>query len=456
MSKVLIANRGEIARRIIAACRSLDLRSVAVFSEADADLPFVAEADEAVAIGPAAARESYLKPERIVAAIAESGATAVHPGYGFLAENADFADMVAGSGATWIGPRPETIRAMGDKGRARVIAAAAGVPVVPGSDRFAEGETDGLEAAGDAVGYPLLVKASAGGGGIGMQRVDRPEDLGKTARATQSMAAKAFGDGTVFLERLIPTARHVEAQVFGYGDGSGVHLFERDCSLQRRFQKVIEEAPGPGLAADTRARMAEAALALVRETMYAGAGTVEFIVDAATEEFFFLEMNTRIQVEHPVTEMITGRDLVAMQIAHALDGRSGARLAQDDIARCGASVECRLYAETPTKKFFPSPGTLERLRLPAPDDSLRIDAAYAEGNTITPYYDPLIAKIVASGADRAAAIARAVAALEATDVAGLNTNRDFLLACLRHPEFASGRVHTGFIDTHLEDLAPRT
>ncbi|MEE4121258.1 MAG: biotin carboxylase N-terminal domain-containing protein [Paracoccaceae bacterium] len=456
MSKILIANRGEIARRIIAACRRLDLRSVAVFSEADADLPFVAEADEAVAIGPAAARESYLKPERIVAAIAETGATAVHPGYGFLAENADFADMVAGSGATWIGPRPETIRAMGDKGRARAIAEAAGVPVVPGSDRFAEGETDGLETAGDAVGYPLLVKASAGGGGIGMQRVDRPEDLAKTARATQSMAAKAFGDGTVFLERLIPTARHVEMQVFGYGDGSGVHLFERDCSLQRRYQKVIEEAPGPGLAADTRTRMAEAALALVRETRYAGAGTVEFIVDAATEEFFFLEMNTRIQVEHPVTEMITGRDLVAMQIAHALDGHGGARLAQDGIAQCGVSIECRLYAESPAKKFFPSPGTLERLRLPAPDDTLRIDAAYAEGNTITPYYDPLIAKIVAAGPDRAAAIARAIEALEATEVAGPNTNRDFLIACLRHPEFAAGQVHTGFIDTHLADLAPKT
>ena len=453
MSKILIANRGEIARRIIRACRAVNLPSVAVHSEADADLPFVSEADERVAIGPSPARESYLDPARILHAAAETGATAIHPGYGFLAENAGFAEAVMDAGVTWIGPSPDTIRAMGDKGRARGIAEAAGVPVVPGSQRFADGQTAGIADAAEAVGYPLLVKASAGGGGIGMQRVDTPDALEKTVAATQSMAQKAFGDGTVFLERFIPTARHVEVQVFGYGDGTGLHLFERDCSLQRRYQKVIEEAPAPGLSAATRLRMTDAALALVAATQYAGAGTVEFILDVATEEFFFLEMNTRIQVEHPVTEMITGRDLVAMQISLALG--HGERLAQSDIAVNGASVECRLYAENPAKKFFPSPGKLTTLRLPPEDGALRIETAYAEGNAITPYYDPLIAKIIAHGEDRGAAIARAVAALRATEVEGPATNRDFLIACLGHPDFAAGRVHTGFIDAELPALVPK-
>ena len=450
VSKVLIANRGEIARRVIAACRVHGLAAVAVHSEADADLPFVAEADEAVCIGPAPARDSYLRVDAILRALRETGADAVHPGYGFLAENADFAEAVQAAGATWVGPAPETIRQMGDKQRAREIAQAAGVPVVPGSRRFPPGDTAVLAAAGEAVGYPLLVKASAGGGGIGMRRVDAPDKLASTVEATQSMAAKAFGDGTVFLERFIPRARHVEVQVFGFGDGTAVHAFERDCSLQRRFQKVIEESPAPGLPEAVRARMARAAVALAEATRYAGAGTVEFILDADTGDFFFLEMNTRIQVEHPVTEMVTGLDLVGLQLALAA-GRLAA-LPQAEIRCAGAAVECRLYAETPAKMFLPAPGPLTRFVLPPTGPGLRIDAAYAQGNEVTPHYDPMIAKIIAHGPTRAEAIATARAALAVTEIEGVRTNRDFLIACLDHEAFAAGDVHTGFIDAHRKAL----
>ena len=314
VNKILVANRGEIARRVIASCRRLGLASVAVYSEADASLAYVAEAGEAHLLGPARAQESYLRVDRLLAVAAQSGADAVHPGYGFLSENAEFAAAVESAGLTWIGPAPASIRDMGDKQRARDIAVAAGVPVVPGSRRFENGELAGIDDAAITVGFPLLVKAAAGGGGIGMRRVDRIEQLAEIATATQSMAAKAFGNGAIFLEHFIPKARHVEIQVFGFGDGQAVHLFERDCSLQRRFQKVIEESPAPGLPHDVRERMAAAAVALCRATRYRSAGTIEFIVDADTFAFYFLEMNTRIQVEHPVTEMVTGLDLIAMQI----------------------------------------------------------------------------------------------------------------------------------------------
>jgi len=449
-TKVLIANRGEIARRVIRACHKLGLKTVAIHSEADADLPFVAEADEAVAIGPASPRESYLRTDRILEALKETGADAVHPGYGFFSENADFAEAVMAAGARWIGPAPETIRAMGDKQRARDIAVAAGVPVVPGSARFDEGQTEGIEDAAEKVGYPLLVKASAGGGGIGMKQVDAPEDLRKTVEATQSMAGKAFGDGAIFMERYIACARHVEMQVFGFGDGQGVHFYERDCSLQRRYQKTIEESPAPGLSDQTRAAMQKAALSLVAHVKYAGAGTVEFLVDAATQEFFFLEMNTRIQVEHPVTEMVTGADLVAMQIELAQGTLSAPE--QAGIESSGASIECRLYAENPARMFMPSPGPLNRLTFPPEAEALRIDAAYREGNEVTPFYDPMIAKIVVKGTDRADAIARAIEALQATSVEGITTNRDFMIACLRDEEFAAGKVHTAFIDQKRKTL----
>ncbi len=450
MKKVLIANRGEIACRIIRTCRRLDLRTVAVHSEADADALHVALADEARAIGAAPARESYLRADRVLEAAKASGADAVHPGYGFLSENASFAEAVEANGLLWVGPSPRSIRDMGDKERARELARNAGVPVLPGSARFAPGELDTLDAAAREVGYPLLVKATAGGGGIGMRRVDSPEKLREAAEATQSMASKAFGDGTIYLERYIERARHVEIQVFGFGDGGAVHLHERDCSIQRRFQKVIEESPAPGLPPDVRRRMADAATQLCRQERYAGAGTIEFVVDADTFEFYFLEMNTRIQVEHPVTEMNTGRDLVAMQIEQA----SGelAQLDQDDIVARGHAIECRLYAENPARNFMPSPGRLSRFILPEFANDLRIDTGYREGDEVTYFYDPMIAKVIAHGSTRDAAAERMVKALDEIEVQGLATNTVFLRATLRHPEFRAGNVFTGFLDRFKRDL----
>ncbi len=450
MNKVLIANRGEIACRIMRSCRELHLRTVAVYSEADAKSLHVAMADESHAIGPAQARDSYLRADRVLEAAKASGADAVHPGYGFLSENETFAEAVQGAGLTWIGPSAASMRDMGDKGRARALAAEAGVPILPGSPRIAAGDLDKLDAAGREVGFPLLVKATAGGGGIGMRRVDAPEKLRETAEATQSMATKAFGDGTIYLERYIERARHVEMQVFGFGDGHAIHLYERDCSIQRRYQKVIEESPAPGLPADVRRRMAEAAVNLCKRERYAGAGTIEFVVDADTLEFFFLEMNTRIQVEHPVTEMNTGRDLVAMQIEHASGNLP--RVDQGEIVAQGHAIECRIYAENPARNFMPSPGRLARFALPEVTDDLRIDSGYREGDEITFFYDPMIAKVIAHGADREAAIERMLRALDASDIQGPATNVAFLRATLRHPEFRAGKVFTGFVDRFKADL----
>ena len=448
--RVLVANRGEIARRVFRSCKSLGLETVAVYSEADRGAAHAIEADRSMLIGPAPARDSYLVIDKVLAAARETKADAIHPGYGFLSENATFAKAVADAGLIWIGPQPEVILAMGDKQRARDLASASGVPVVPGSGRFAEGETDGLAEAAARVGYPLLVKAAAGGGGIGMRRVDNEADLTKTVAATQSMASKSFGNGSVFLERFVPKARHIEIQVFGFGDGTAIHLFERDCSLQRRFQKVIEEGPAPGLPEEVRSAMADAALRLACAVRYAGAGTVEFIVDAETFAFFFLEMNTRIQVEHPVTEMVTGRDLVAMQIR--LAGGAQQAIAQSDISCRGHAIECRLYAENPAKMFMPSPGTLSRFAPPAESGHLRIDSGYRQGDTVTPFYDPMLAKVVAWGDNRAQARERAVAALRAFEVEGLRCNRDFLIACLMDDGFARGDLHTGFIEANKAAL----
>jgi len=448
--KVLIANRGEIACRIIRSCQALGLRTVAVHSEADAQAMHVAMADEAEAIGPSAPRESYLVPERILAAAAAHGADAVHPGYGFLSENAEFARAVQAAGLAWVGPAPDTIDAMGDKERAREIARAAGVPVLPGSRRFAAGGTPNLVEAAAAVGYPLLVKAASGGGGIGMRRVDGPETLNDVASATQAMAERSFGDGTVYLERYIPLARHVEIQVFGFGNGEAVHLFERDCSLQRRFQKIIEESPAPGLPDAVRARMADAAVQLCREQRYAGAGTIEFIVDADSFEFFFLEMNTRIQVEHPVTEMTTGRDLVALQLELARG--SLAPFAQSAVQAGGHAIECRLYAENPARNFFPSPGTLNVFGLPPTGPDVRIDTGFRQGDTITPFYDPMIAKVICRGDTRAQAIERMAGALDGIAVEGLKSNLAFLRQAMRHPAFAAGAVSTDFVERHKAEL----
>ncbi len=449
MRKLLVANRGEIACRIMRSARALGWKTVAVCSDADASALHTQMADEAINIGESPASKSYLRMDKLLGAATKTGASAVHPGYGFLSESAQFASAVIEAGLLWVGPSPKTIRLMGDKQSAREAAMRAGVPVVPGSRRFLSGELDGLEAAGSEVGFPLLIKASAGGGGIGMRKVDRAEQLSGQAVMVQEAAQNSFGDGAIYLERHVSRARHVEVQVFGFGDGSAIHLFERDCSLQRRFQKVIEETPAPGLPTETLTAMYDAALKLCAETDYAGAGTVEFIVDAETMQFYFLEMNTRIQVEHPVTEMVTGLDLVAMQLQLAeLGGKMPAIAPQST----GAAMECRLYAENPAKRFFPSPGRLEVFRLPANIDHVRVDTAYREGDVVTPFYDPMIAKIVAHGADRAAAISRMVYALESLQVEGIVTNRDFLLACLRHGEFQAGNVYTRFIDDLHGDL----
>jgi acetyl/propionyl-CoA carboxylase alpha subunit len=451
--KVLIANRGEIACRIVRACRKLGLASVAVYSDADAGALHAELADEAHPIGPADARESYLRADKLLEVARRSGADAVHPGYGFLSERPSFAQAVIEAGLVWIGPSARNIDDMGDKERARVLATRCGVPVVPGSGRFATADLEGLEAAADSVGYPLLVKAAAGGGGIGMRRVDDAAALRATALATQSMAAKAFGDGTVYLERSIPIARHVEVQVFGFGDGRAVHFHERDCSTQRRFQKIIEESPAPGLPDTTRERMAEAALQLCAAQQYEGAGTVEFIVDAATFDFYFLEMNTRIQVEHPVTEMNTGRDLVAFQIDFARGAIEG--LEQKAIASRGHAIECRIYAENPAKQFLPSPGVLERFVLPPQSGDVRIDSGYRAGDRVTHFYDPLIAKLVCHADDRGSAIERTLDSLSRLDIAGIATNVAFLRATIAHPAFRAGDVFTGFVDAHKAELIQR-
>ena len=451
MKKVLIANRGEIACRVMRSCRALGLKTVAVYSDADAKSLHVSQANEARAIGPAAAKQSYLASDNILAAAKASGADAVHPGHGFLAENSGFARAVARAGLVWIGPTPESIDDMGDKERAGLLARAAGLPILPGSTRFAIGDLADLDEAARAVGFPLLVKAAAGGGGIGMRRVDKPEDLAKTVEATQALAYKSFGDGTIYLERLIAKARHVEIQVFGFGDGRAVHMYERECSVQRRFQKIIEEAPSPGIAAEVRTAMAYAAVALVRRERYRGAGTIEFIVDADSNVHYFLEMNTRIQVEHPVTEMTTGLDLVALQIRLAR-GDDLSSLTQESIRARGHSIECRLYAEDPAMNFLPSPGRLNRFQLPDGINGLRIDTGVREGDQITFHYDPLIAKIVTHGRDRNEAIARMLTALGEVQVEGVKTNAAFLGRVIDHPAFRAGDTHTGFVSQCASDL----
>ncbi|AEC21577.1 carbamoyl-phosphate synthase, putative [Pusillimonas sp. T7-7] len=441
--KLLIANRGEIACRIISSSKKLGLQTVAVYSEADANAMHVELADEAVLVGAAPARESYLRTDVILDAARHSGADLIHPGYGFLSENANFAQAVMDAGLAWVGPAPASIVDMGDKERAREIARIAGVPILPGSRRFALGQTDDLLEAAQQVGYPLLVKAAAGGGGIGMRRVDEAAQLLSVVEATQSMAGKAFGDSSVYLERYVAAARHIEVQVFGFGDGQGVHLYDRDCSVQRRFQKIIEEAPAPDVPDGVRAELYRAALALVEQQRYSGAGTVEFIYDSERQQAYFLEMNTRIQVEHPTTEMVTGVDLVAWQICHALGELTPVR--QDAIALSGHSVECRLYAERPEKNFLPSPGLIETLDWPVKQEGLRVDTGVRAGDRVTPYYDPMIAKLVAHGAGRSEAIARLRQALEGLTVAGLSTNAEFLHQVLSDADFAAGGVTTGYV-----------
>lgn len=448
---VLVANRGEIAVRVIRTLRTMGLRSVAVYSDADAHAAHVRAADTAMRLGPAAARESYLNIDRIVDAARRTGAGAVHPGYGFLSENAAFAAALDAAGIIFLGPPAKAIEIMGDKITAKTTVAASGVPVVPG---IAEpGLTDAdLVAAAAEVGYPVLVKPSAGGGGKGMRRVDDPADLSAALVSARREAASAFGDDTLFLERFVTRPRHIEVQILADTHGTVLHLGERECSLQRRHQKVIEEAPSPLLDAETRARIGAAACATARSVDYVGAGTVEFIVSAdRPDEFFFMEMNTRLQVEHPVTEMVTGFDLVECQLRIAAGQRF--RVAQDDIRLHGHAIEARVYAEDPARDFLPTGGTVADLTEPA-GPGVRVDSGLAVGTVVGSDYDPMLAKVIAHGPDRAAALATLDRALAETAVLGVRTNIDFLRFLLADADVAAGRLDTALLDRRAGDFIP--
>ena len=436
---VLVANRGEIARRIFRACRQLGIRTIAVYSEADRDAPHVRDADDAVLVGPAPARESYLAIERIIEAARQSRAEAVHPGYGFLSENWRFAQACAEAGLVFVGPSPDAIRAMGDKSEARRLMAAAGVPVVPGTPVAGADEIAG---AAGRLGFPLILKAAAGGGGIGMARVNGPGDLAPAFAAAARRAKAAFADEAIYMERYLEHPRHVEVQVFGDGRGQVVHLHERDCSIQRRHQKVVEESPAPNLPAATKDGLTAAAVAGALAIGYANAGTMEFLVDPAGS-YYFIEMNTRLQVEHPVTEEVTGLDLVIAQLRVA----AGEPLPwkQAEIVQRGAAIECRVYAEDPAKNFLPSPGTVTRLVLPE-GEGIRVEAGIAEGVAVPVHYDPLLMKVIARGADRAEAIARLGRALDGCLVDGVRTTLPFLRRVMADRGFRAGAVHTQMIE----------
>ncbi len=484
LSSLLIANRGEIACRIMRTARRLGIRTVAVYSDADAKALHVRMADEAVHIGPSPARESYLVGEKIIAAAKASGAEAIHPGYGFLSENADFAQAVIDAGLVWVGPKPASIRAMGLKDAAKTLMTAAGVPVTPGylgDDQSPER----LQAEADAIGYPVLIKAVAGGGGKGMRKVDSAADFADALDSCKREAASSFGNDVVLLEKWIESPRHIEVQVFGDSHGNVVHLFERDCSLQRRHQKVIEEAPAPGMDEATRAAVCGAAVRAAQAVDYEGAGTIEFIADTSDKKdggsglragrIWFMEMNTRLQVEHPVTEEITGVDLVEWQLRVA----SGEVLPkrQDELSITGHAIEARLYAEDPATGFLPSTGTLEHFDLGGgPSTSLRanegghpvssalsevelpsalrIESGVEEGDAISPFYDPMIAKLIARGDDREEAIGALATLLDGVEVWPVRTNAGFLFNCLLDEDFEAARIDTGFIARKLDVLVP--
>lgn len=442
--KVLIANRGEIAVRIATVLRQLGVATVAVYSEADADAPHVRAADEAVAIGPPPVRESYLRGEAIIAAARATGAEAIHPGYGLLSENAGFARAVAEAGLVFIGPTAEVIDEMGDKVRAREVARAAGVPVVPGSDGPILDDAVAAEVA-ERIGYPVLVKAAGGGGGIGMQRVDKAEKLAKALQSCRDRGQSSFGNPAVYLEKFIERPRHIEVQVLFDHHGHGVHLYERECTLQRRHQKVVEEAPSPFIAAhpELRAGLTDAALKAARAIGYRNAGTVEFIA-GPDGSFYFIEMNTRLQVEHPVSELITGVNLIEWQLKVAFG--EALTIQQADLHIDGAAAECRLYAEDPARSFLPSPGPLNRFAPPTNMAGVRVDAGYAEGQAVTPYYDPMLAKVIAHGPDRDSALDRVRDALLAFEVEGIACNRAWLAELLDTPEVRAADFDTGWLE----------
>ncbi|SFS49760.1 acetyl-CoA carboxylase biotin carboxylase subunit [Marininema halotolerans] len=438
MQKLLIANRGEIARRIMKTCRENGILTVAVYSDADKDLPFVQEADESVRIGPPPVAQSYLNAEAIVDAARQTGADAIHPGYGLLSENADFARRVQDAGITFVGPDADVIAAMGDKVTARRRMAEAGVPIVPGTDGVKDVEQAVREA--EAFGYPVMLKASAGGGGIGMQVLDSEEALIQAFPALQGRAKAYFGDGSLFLEKFIAHPRHVEVQVMADQYGNVIHLLERECSVQRRNQKVIEECPSPSIQQETREALWQAAVKAAQAVGYSGAGTVEFLVDAK-EEVYFLEMNTRLQVEHPVTEMVTGLDLVHMQLKVA----QGEKLTieQDDVRIQGHAIEYRVYAEDPDR-FLPSPGKLNRF-VPPVMEGVRVDAGVTEGSQITPFYDPMIAKCIIHGDDRQTALKRSKEALATFEIEGIKHNLPLFTRVLDHPDFVAGHYDTALL-----------
>jgi acetyl-CoA carboxylase biotin carboxylase subunit len=436
---VLVANRGEIARRVIRTVQRLGLRAVAVYSEADAGLPYVREADEALLIGPAAPKESYLDGQKVIEAAQQSGARAIHPGYGFLAENARFAAAVVGAGLAWIGPSPECIDAMGSKINARNLMAAAGVPVAAGSTEPVN-DVDAAVRLAAGIGYPVMVKASAGGGGIGMGVADDESELRAAFGTAASRAERFFGDPAILLERYLPSARHVEVQILGLADGRVVALGERDCSVQRRHQKVVEETPSPGVSADLRERMLAAAVRAGETVGYRNAGTVECLV--ADGEFVFLEMNTRLQVEHPVTELVTGIDIVEQQLRIAAG--EPVSFDADAVRPSGHAIEFRVYAEDP-RRFLPSPAAITTWVEPA-GAGVRVDSGYEAGTTVTPFYDPLLAKLCVYGDDRAHALERARSAVAAFEIEGPKTNLPLFAELLDDPGFVSGDYDTSIVE----------
>jgi acetyl/propionyl-CoA carboxylase alpha subunit len=446
ITRLLVTNRGEIARRVFRTCREMGIATVAVFSDADADAPFVHEADAAVHLPGNAPGETYLRGELVVEAARRSGADAVHPGYGFLSEDAGFAQAVLDAGLVWVGPPPAAIEAMGSKLAAKALMAQAGVPCLPGVDATGLTADDLVTAAAD-IGYPVLVKASAGGGGRGMRIVSSPAELAAAVTSAEREAASAFGDGTVFLERYVERPRHVEVQVMADAHGSCVALFERDCSVQRRHQKVLEEAPSPAVDDDLRARLCDAAVAAAHAVGYTGAGTVEFVL-APDGTPAFLEMNTRLQVEHPVTELVTGLDLVRLQLLVAQGQPLPPSVAAATIT--GHAVEARLYAEDPARGFLPSTGTLHHVHIPE-GPGVRVDSGVRSGSVVSPFYDAMLAKVLAHGATRAEASARLAAALAGARLHGVRTNRDLLVRVLRSPAWLAGDVDTSFLERH--DLA---
>jgi 3-methylcrotonyl-CoA carboxylase alpha subunit len=452
IESVLIANRGEISRRIIRTAKRLGIRTIAVHSDVDCAMPFVREADEAVCIGAAPAHNSYLAQEKVLVAAKQTHAAAIHPGYGFLSENAEFAKAVVDARLVWIGAPAEAIRAMGRKDAAKQLMLDAGVPVTPGY--FGEDQSaERLQIQADKIGYPVLIKAVAGGGGKGMRKVDAAAGFCDALQSCRREAKAAFGDDRVLIEKYVERSRHIEVQVFGDTHGQIVHLFERDCSLQRRHQKVIEEAPAPGMTSQVRAAVCAAAVEAARSVSYVGAGTVEFIADASeglrADRIWFMEMNTRLQVEHPVTEAITGQDLVEWQLRVA--SGEPLPLRQSQLAMDGWAMEARVYAENPEAGFVPSAGPLKRLRFPV---GVRVDSGFEEGGEVSTHYDPLIAKLIAHGPTRHAAAAALAAACGSVQVWPVKTNAAFLTRALRHPHFLAGDVHTGFIEHYRENLIP--